>query len=258
DRGADWRRRPSSCATGDPAPGRTDAHSSDSIPVPRRGSPSLTNEVTTLRVAPLPYRPRRLPDKTEMTANTDAAAQTLTPAGDQGRHPRRPHEEPVPEGRQGPAVADLGGPGHDPAVGDAGRASRLGHGAGPDQRPGAPRHLRAGPAPVGGGCRQLPSLDQHRDHRARSGQLPRGPGAAGPRPDRGGLWRPGLSGGGRPFQGLGPMPTFDPLRTFKRRPLAAHGPAIVSFSPCGRRWAPSGARMRGVNAAVARFRHKPA
>jgi len=40
----------------------------------------LTNEVTTLRVAPLPYRPRRLPDKTEMTANTDAAAQTLTPS----------------------------------------------------------------------------------------------------------------------------------------------------------------------------------
>jgi Ala-tRNA(Pro) deacylase len=28
----------------------------------------LTNEVTTLRVAPLPYRPRRPPDKTEMTA----------------------------------------------------------------------------------------------------------------------------------------------------------------------------------------------
>src|SRR5690606_7982623 len=53
--------------------------SSDSIPVPRRGSPSLTNEVTTLRVAPLPYRPRRPPDKTEMTANTDAAAQTPTP-----------------------------------------------------------------------------------------------------------------------------------------------------------------------------------
>ncbi len=36
--------------------------------------------MTTLRVAPLPYRPRRLPDKTEMTANTDAAAQTLTPS----------------------------------------------------------------------------------------------------------------------------------------------------------------------------------
>ncbi len=34
--------------------------------------------MTTLRVAPLPYRPRRPPDKTEMTANTDLAAQTPT------------------------------------------------------------------------------------------------------------------------------------------------------------------------------------
>lgn len=39
--------------------------------------------MTTLRVAPLPYRPRRPPDKTEMTANTDLAAQTLSsPAPD--------------------------------------------------------------------------------------------------------------------------------------------------------------------------------
>lgn len=46
--------------------------------------------MTTLRVAPLPYRPRRPPDKTEMTASTDLAAQTPTspapePAYDRAR-----------------------------------------------------------------------------------------------------------------------------------------------------------------------------
>ena len=46
--------------------------------------------------------------------------------------------------------------------------------------------------------RQLPPPDQHRHHRARSGQLPPRPGPAGPRALRRGLRRPGLRRDDRP------------------------------------------------------------